>query len=315
MNGYGAHNLDWQPDVVVVGNVQTKDHIEVKAAQERKLKLTSFPALLEELFLARMHSIVVAGTHGKTTTSSLAAFVLTDAGRDPSFLVGGVPVNFGRSWRPRQGRPVRRRGRRVRHRVLRQGIEVPALPAEDRDHHQRRARPRRHLHVARRGQGRVPQVRRAHPAPTGCASSPPTRRARSTSPGAPRCKVETYVVRDAEHPDAQADWIGARHRHARRRPHAVRGHARRQAVRRVRHHAARRLQPGQRAVGDRRLRRPRPDRRADRHAACAASPACAAARRCAASPRASPSSTTSRTTRRRCARRCARCAAVTAAGG
>jgi UDP-N-acetylmuramate: L-alanyl-gamma-D-glutamyl-meso-diaminopimelate ligase len=99
MDGFKPANLDWRPDVVVVGNVCTKDHVEVVGAKERELKLTSFPALLEELFLARGHSLVVAGTHGKTTTSSLAAFVLSSAGRDPSFLVGGVPQNFGRSWR------------------------------------------------------------------------------------------------------------------------------------------------------------------------------------------------------------------------
>jgi UDP-N-acetylmuramate: L-alanyl-gamma-D-glutamyl-meso-diaminopimelate ligase len=97
--GYRAENLDWQPDVVVVGNVASKDHVEVKAAEARNLKLTSFPALLEDLFLREGHSFVVAGTHGKTTTSSLAAFVLTAAGRDPSFLIGGVPQNFGRGWR------------------------------------------------------------------------------------------------------------------------------------------------------------------------------------------------------------------------
>jgi UDP-N-acetylmuramate: L-alanyl-gamma-D-glutamyl-meso-diaminopimelate ligase len=59
----------------------------------------SFPALLSELFLTDSNSIVVAGTHGKTTTSSLMSFLLSEAGRDPSFLVGGVPVNFWRSWR------------------------------------------------------------------------------------------------------------------------------------------------------------------------------------------------------------------------
>jgi UDP-N-acetylmuramate: L-alanyl-gamma-D-glutamyl-meso-diaminopimelate ligase len=97
--GYRPENLDWHPDVVVVGNVASKDHVEVRAAEERKLKLTSFPALLEDLFLREGHSLVVAGTHGKTTTSSLAAFVLTAAGRNPSFLIGGVPQNFGRGWR------------------------------------------------------------------------------------------------------------------------------------------------------------------------------------------------------------------------
>ncbi len=98
MDGYRAENLDWLPDVVVVGNVCTKDHLEVKAAEARKLQLTSFPALLEDLFLREGHALVVAGTHGKTTTSSLASFVLDAAGRQPSFLVGGVPQNFGRSW-------------------------------------------------------------------------------------------------------------------------------------------------------------------------------------------------------------------------
>jgi UDP-N-acetylmuramate: L-alanyl-gamma-D-glutamyl-meso-diaminopimelate ligase len=107
MDGYRPENLDWRPDVVVVGNVATKDHVEVKGAQDRNLELTSFPALLEKEFLIEGHAVVVSGTHGKTTTSSLASFVLTDAGRDPSFLVGGVPNavpgvagGFGdRSWR------------------------------------------------------------------------------------------------------------------------------------------------------------------------------------------------------------------------
>src|SRR3990170_4622739 len=93
--GFRAENLDWGPDRVVVGNVCTKDHVEVVAAQARGLPLTSFPAVLEELFLADRHPVVVAGTHGKTTMASLLAHALVDAGRDPSFLVGGVPHNFG----------------------------------------------------------------------------------------------------------------------------------------------------------------------------------------------------------------------------
>jgi UDP-N-acetylmuramate: L-alanyl-gamma-D-glutamyl-meso-diaminopimelate ligase len=97
--GFSPHNLDWAPDRVVVGNVCRRDHVEVQAAQERKIPLTSFPALLSELFLQQRRSVVVSGTHGKTTTASVMAHVLTEAGRDPSFLIGGVPINFRQSWR------------------------------------------------------------------------------------------------------------------------------------------------------------------------------------------------------------------------
>jgi UDP-N-acetylmuramate: L-alanyl-gamma-D-glutamyl-meso-diaminopimelate ligase len=97
--GFAAANLDWGPDRVVVGNVCTRDHLEVVAARARGLELTSFPAVLEDEFLADRHSVVVAGTHGKTTTSSLLAFVLGETGRDPSYLVGGVPLNLGRGYR------------------------------------------------------------------------------------------------------------------------------------------------------------------------------------------------------------------------
>jgi len=103
MSGFAAHNLDWGPDRVVVGNVCRRDHVEVVAAEQRGIPLVSFPALLSELFLRDRRALVVAGTHGKTTTSSLLSFVLSDAGRDPSFLVGGVPVNFHRSWNLGQG--------------------------------------------------------------------------------------------------------------------------------------------------------------------------------------------------------------------
>jgi len=99
MEGFGPANLDWAPDRVVVGNVCRSNHVEVLAAIERHIPLISFPALLSELFLTSRRSVVVAGTHGKTTTSSLMSFVLAQAGRDPSFLIGGVPLNFRQSWR------------------------------------------------------------------------------------------------------------------------------------------------------------------------------------------------------------------------
>ena len=152
--GFRPANLDWAPDAVVVGNVCRKDHVEVVAAQERGIPLESFPSLFKKLFLddpaAPRRSVVVAGTHGKTTTSSLLAHALTDAKRDPSFLIGGVPLNFRRSWRLGAGAEFVDRGRRIRHRVLRQGIEVPPLPAAGRAAHVRRVRSRGHLCATRR---------------------------------------------------------------------------------------------------------------------------------------------------------------------
>jgi UDP-N-acetylmuramate: L-alanyl-gamma-D-glutamyl-meso-diaminopimelate ligase len=98
-DGYSAANLDWGPDQVVVGNVCTKDHVEVVAAQERGLPLTSLPAVLGEAFLADRHSVVVAGTHGKTTTAAVLTHILVVAGRDPGSFIGGVPLNLGQGWR------------------------------------------------------------------------------------------------------------------------------------------------------------------------------------------------------------------------
>lgn len=92
-------NLDWNPDVVVVGNTCKKDHLEVAAATERGLPLRSMAQVLSEELLADKHSMVVAGTHGKTTTSALLAHLLHAAGRDPSFFVGGVPLGLGQGWR------------------------------------------------------------------------------------------------------------------------------------------------------------------------------------------------------------------------
>ena len=73
--------------------------------------------------------LAVAGTHGKTTTSSMLAWILEHAGLEPGFLIGGVPTNFGVSARRTAVVVLRRRGRRVRHRVLRQALEVRPLPA------------------------------------------------------------------------------------------------------------------------------------------------------------------------------------------
>ena len=95
MTPYAPDNLAWGPELVVVGNVHGKDHVEVKAAQARAIPLTSFPAVLGERLIDGKHSVVVSGTHGKTTTTSLIGHILVEAGRDPSLFVGGVPVALG----------------------------------------------------------------------------------------------------------------------------------------------------------------------------------------------------------------------------
>jgi UDP-N-acetylmuramate: L-alanyl-gamma-D-glutamyl-meso-diaminopimelate ligase len=93
-SGFGDANLEWGPDCVVVGNVCSADHVEVVAAQRRGLALESFPSMLAKALLPGRDPLVVAGTHGKTTTTSVLAWLLRACGRDPSFLIGGVPVNL-----------------------------------------------------------------------------------------------------------------------------------------------------------------------------------------------------------------------------
>ncbi|MFM2154044.1 MAG: hypothetical protein RL199_2479 [Pseudomonadota bacterium] len=99
MPGFSPENLDAaQPDLVIIGNVVRKVNVEATAVRERGLAHASFPAALGKLFMEKRSGVVIAGTHGKTTTSTLTAHLLTAAGRDPSFLVGGVPKNFSESF-------------------------------------------------------------------------------------------------------------------------------------------------------------------------------------------------------------------------
>ncbi len=102
MSGFAAENLDWGPDCVVVGNICSRDHIEVLAAGARGLALDSFPSLLARLLLPGRRPLVITGTHGKTTTSALVTWLLQVAGHQPSALIGGVPQNLGRGalWAP-----------------------------------------------------------------------------------------------------------------------------------------------------------------------------------------------------------------------
>ena len=97
--GYAGAHLDWGPDLVVVGNIARPDNPEALEARARGLTVTSMAQALAEWFLSNRTPVVVAGTHGKTTTAALLSWALHAAGRDPGFLVGGVLANFSATQR------------------------------------------------------------------------------------------------------------------------------------------------------------------------------------------------------------------------
>jgi UDP-N-acetylmuramate: L-alanyl-gamma-D-glutamyl-meso-diaminopimelate ligase len=95
IEGYGPEQLDLRPDVVVVGNVMSRGKPVIERLLDSGLPYTSGPQWLAENVLGGREVAAVAGTHGKTTTASMLAWILQEAGRDPGFLIGGVPANFG----------------------------------------------------------------------------------------------------------------------------------------------------------------------------------------------------------------------------
>lgn len=97
--GYRAEHLEPAPDCVVVGNAIPRGNAEVEVTLERKLLYRSQAEVVKEEFIRGRRSLVVAGTHGKTTTTSIAAWVLDQGGLDPTFLIGGVAQNFDVSFR------------------------------------------------------------------------------------------------------------------------------------------------------------------------------------------------------------------------
>ncbi len=95
---FDAAHLTPAPDLVVVGNIIARGNPELEEVLDRKIPYRSMPEILEEVFLPRRHSIVVSGTHGKTTTTAMLAWIFHTAGKRPNFLVGGVAENFGKSY-------------------------------------------------------------------------------------------------------------------------------------------------------------------------------------------------------------------------
>jgi len=99
MEGYSADNLAGEPDLVVIGNALSRGNPEVEAVLDRGLPYLSGPQWLGEYVLPGRWVLAVSGTHGKTSTSSMLAWLLEKAGMAPGFLIGGVPQNFGLSAR------------------------------------------------------------------------------------------------------------------------------------------------------------------------------------------------------------------------
>lgn len=99
MNGYAEKNLAHKPDLVVIGNAISRGNPEAEAVLEHRLRYCSLPEVVREFFIRGKRSIVVAGTHGKTTTSALLTWVFEHNGLNPSFLIGGLPLNLQRGAR------------------------------------------------------------------------------------------------------------------------------------------------------------------------------------------------------------------------
>ncbi len=96
--GFDARRLQPAPDLVIIGNAVSRGNPEAEEVLNRKIPYMSLPEALKEFFLRGKYSCVVAGTHGKTTTSSLLAWTLEASGRKPGFFIGGLPENFGRGF-------------------------------------------------------------------------------------------------------------------------------------------------------------------------------------------------------------------------
>jgi UDP-N-acetylmuramate: L-alanyl-gamma-D-glutamyl-meso-diaminopimelate ligase len=101
---YAETNLKPRPDWVVVGNAISRGNVELEHVLDQRIPFRSMPDTLYDFFLRTREPIVIAGTHGKTTTTSMLAWIFQQAGKDPSFLVGGIAENFGSSFALRQGR-------------------------------------------------------------------------------------------------------------------------------------------------------------------------------------------------------------------
>ena len=101
---FDAKNLEPPPDLVVIGNAISRGNVELEHVLDQRMAFCSLPQLLHDEFLVGQEVLVVAGTHGKTTTTSMLSWIFHSAGLDPSFLIGGIAENFGSSFHLGRGK-------------------------------------------------------------------------------------------------------------------------------------------------------------------------------------------------------------------
>jgi len=100
---FAAANLSPCPDLVVVGNAISRGNVELEHVLDTRIPFCSMPQILHDEFLRGKEVLVVAGTHGKTTTTSMVSWIFQSAGLKPSFLIGGIAENFGSSFQLGEG--------------------------------------------------------------------------------------------------------------------------------------------------------------------------------------------------------------------
>jgi len=101
--GFDEKNLDWKPDLVIIGNSISRGNPEAERTLDERMNFMALPELLKYMFIKDKNSIVVSGTHGKTSTTSIISKIFTDAGKDPSYLIGGIPVGQDNGFKNGEG--------------------------------------------------------------------------------------------------------------------------------------------------------------------------------------------------------------------
>src|SRR6516162_7218301 len=101
---FDARNLSPKPGLVVVGNAISRGNVELEHVLDQRIPFCSLPQILHDQFLRGREVLVVAGTHGKTTTTSMLSWILHSAGLEPTFLIGGIAENFGSSFALGEGK-------------------------------------------------------------------------------------------------------------------------------------------------------------------------------------------------------------------